>query len=83
MAQLLVRGVVTHNVEAYEIVTGCPAKHISWRFPRETIDKLESLQWWNFSDSELKTYAPYFKPDIYLTKDINYLDELISTCKKE
>ena len=75
-------GVVTHNVDAYEIVAGCPAKHIAWRFPSETIQKLESLKWWNFSDSELKKYAQYFKPDIDLNQNIKCLDELISICKK-
>ena len=45
--------VVTHDVQPYEIVGGVPAKHIGWRFSSYVIEKLQTLQWWNYDYDEL------------------------------
>ena len=39
---------VNKNVPPYAIVAGNPAKIIKFRFPDETIDKLQKLKWWDF-----------------------------------
>ena len=72
-------GVVTHDVKPYEIVAGCPAKHISWRFKNEIITKLENLQWWDLDDSELKKYLEFFSPNTDLNNDSSGLDFIIET----
>ncbi|AGE51474.1 chloramphenicol acetyltransferase [Paramecium bursaria Chlorella virus CvsA1] len=38
---------VVKDVEPYSIVGGNPAKHIKYRFSKETIDSLLELKWWN------------------------------------
>ncbi|CAM3685352.1 type B chloramphenicol O-acetyltransferase [Rheinheimera salexigens] len=48
------RAVVTKDVEPYEIVGSNPAKHIKYRFSSEKIKMLLEMEWWNWSDSELK-----------------------------
>lgn len=40
--------VVTHDVPAYTIVAGNPAKVIRKRFDDEVISKLEEIAWWNW-----------------------------------
>lgn len=49
--------VVTNNVEPYSIVGGVPARHIKYRFSQETINYLEKLKWWTWSDEKLKQHA--------------------------
>ncbi|RXP61845.1 antibiotic acetyltransferase [Lutibacter sp. HS1-25] len=45
------RSVVTKDVEPFSIVGGVPAKHIKYRFDKETIDKINNLEWWNWDES--------------------------------
>ena len=52
--------VVTHDVPAYEIWGGVPAKLIRKRFDDETVRKLSELKWWDWDEKALKRYAPYF-----------------------
>jgi len=40
---------VVKDVEPYSIVGGNPATEIRKRFPKETIEKLLELKWWNWS----------------------------------
>ena len=42
------RSVVTHDVSAYSIVGGNPAKILKSRFSLEEIEKLEELAWWDW-----------------------------------
>ncbi len=46
--------VVLHDVEPYSIVVGVPAKVKSYRFEKETINKLLKLQWWNWTEVKIK-----------------------------
>ncbi len=45
--------VVTRDVPAYAIVAGNPAKIIRYRFPDETIEKLQALAWWHWDEKTL------------------------------
>lgn len=46
--------VVTKDVPPYHIVAGVPARTIRPRFSQDIIDKIEAVQWWKFSASDLK-----------------------------
>lgn len=48
------RAVVTKDVAPYEIVGSNPAKHIRFRFSETEISQLLEMQWWLWSDEELK-----------------------------
>lgn len=52
--------VVTHDVPAYAIVGGTPAKIIRYRFDPEIIEKLEILKWWDWDLEKIKKYAEFF-----------------------
>ena len=54
--------VVTKNVPPYAIVVGSPSKMIRYRFCARTIELLESVQWWNFSDHEIKRFSLAISP---------------------
>lgn len=46
--------VVTKNVPPYAIVVGSPAKVIKYRFSDDIIKSLLEIQWWNWSDEDIK-----------------------------
>lgn len=46
-AVVLAGAVVTKDIEPYSIVGGVPAKHIRYRFDKETIELLLQSKWWN------------------------------------
>ncbi|CAK4074390.1 type B chloramphenicol O-acetyltransferase [Vibrio sp. 16] len=48
------RAVVTKDVAPYEVVGSNPAKHIKFRFSPEQIEMLLEMQWWYWSDEQLK-----------------------------
>ena len=64
--------VVTKNVPPYAIVAGNPAKVLKYRFPDNIIDRLLSLQWWNFSDEMLRESSELFKSFL----DVDVLERL-------
>jgi len=53
-AVIAANSVVTKDVEAYSIVGGNPAKLIKYRFSKETIEKLEEIQWWDWDIEKIK-----------------------------
>lgn len=52
--------VVTHDVPAYAIVAGAPAKVLRYRFSEDEIRKLITIKWWNWSEEKLKQYGNQF-----------------------
>ena len=52
--------VVTHDVEPYSIVVGCPAKPIKKRFDDETIKLLIESEWWHYSNKTIKDNIELF-----------------------
>lgn len=53
--------VVTNSVPDYAIVGGIPARVLRMRFCEEDIERLNELQWWNLSISELIRIAPLMR----------------------
>jgi virginiamycin A acetyltransferase len=48
------RAVVTKDVLPYSVVGGVPAKIIKMRFDDKTVQKLQSLRWWDWPDEQVK-----------------------------
>lgn len=63
---------VVNDVPPYAIVGGNPAKVIKYRFSKELIDKLLTIQWWNWSVDEIKNNIKYFNADIQKFCDTFY-----------
>jgi virginiamycin A acetyltransferase len=53
------RSVVTKDVPPYAIVAGSPARVVRYRFSQSVIDKLLSIQWWNWSLNKVYVAIPY------------------------
>jgi acetyltransferase-like isoleucine patch superfamily enzyme len=45
--------VVTHDVPAFGIVAGVPAKVVGFRFSKDQVEKLLQIAWWNWSKEEI------------------------------
>ena len=56
--------VVTHDVPAYEIWAGVPAKKIGQRFPDCIISELEKIKWWEFPRAIIEKKFDIFEKDI-------------------
>lgn len=46
--------VVVNDIPPYAVAVGVPAKVVKYRFDDATIEKLQSLEWWNWSIEDLK-----------------------------
>lgn len=57
--------VVTADVSDYSIVGGVPARLIRPRFPEEVVRQLLKIQWWNWSEDQLRQAQPWLaQPDV-------------------
>jgi len=57
-AVISARAVVVKDIPPYAVVGGNPAKIIKYRFEKEEIQKLQSIQWWNWTEPEVKAAMP-------------------------
>ncbi len=48
------------NAEPYSLIGGNPAKLIKKRFTKEQIDKLLEIKWWDWDDSKINKFTPYY-----------------------
>lgn len=55
--------VVTKDILPYAIVGGNPARTIKWRFRPEKIKALQEMQWWNWSDEQIKENIKFITGD--------------------
>jgi len=51
---------ITKDVPPYAIYGGVPAKLIKFRFPKDQIDSLLNIKWWEFSIEQLDLYKSLF-----------------------
>ena len=54
--------VVTHDIPAYEIWAGNPAKKIRNRFDEEISKELLQTTWWEWSDEKIDKYSHFLNP---------------------
>lgn len=52
------RALVTRDVEPYAIVGGNPARTIRKRFPEEQVAMLLEMDWWDWSEEQLRAAMP-------------------------
>ena len=54
---------ITKSVPDYAVVVGAPVRIIRYRYNQEQIVALNRIQWWNWSDDEIKArYNDFFLP---------------------
>jgi chloramphenicol O-acetyltransferase type B len=62
-AVIAARSVVTKDIPPYAVVGGNPAEVIKYRFHKDEIEKLLKLQWWNWSEAEVKAAISFICSD--------------------
>lgn len=61
--------VVSKDIPPYAVAIGCPIRIVRYRFPEDTIAKLQQIEWWNFDVNGLKDVEKYeFDIDAFLHK---------------
>ena len=58
--------IVTHDVEPYSIVAGVPARVIGYRCPKEMIDQMIEIAWWDLPEQTIIDHL-----EMILTSDIS------------
>ncbi len=67
--------VVTHNVAAYTIVAGVPARPLRQRFEPAQIQWLLASKWWEQSDAWLREHQPLFEDIQRMQVALNNLEQ--------
>lgn len=52
--------VVSKDIPAYAIAVGCPIKIIKFRYPKEIIEELIDLKWWDQNEEVFQKVEEYF-----------------------
>ena len=61
--------VVTKDVPPFAIVAGNPARIIRYRFPKDSIEKLQKIQWWNWAFRTVRhRLLDFFDIDTFIQK---------------
>jgi acetyltransferase-like isoleucine patch superfamily enzyme len=63
-AIIAANSVVSKDVPAYSIVAGSPAKVINYRFEEDVVNKLNDLEWWNWSTEKIEKNKFLFKEKV-------------------
>lgn len=66
--------VVTHDVPAYAVVAGNPAKIIKMRFDDNTIREIEASKWWEKKPEELYRYYDYMTAPLLMLEKMRSWD---------
>ncbi len=56
--------VVTHDVPAYAVVAGVPAKILRYRFNQDQINELLKIGWWNWHRTKIMKNVHFFYDDV-------------------
>ena len=75
-AVIAANSVVVKDVAPYSIVGGNPATHIKYRFDKECIEKLQTIQWWYWNNPQIKSRLENFQGDAEEFADIYYQEAL-------
>lgn len=62
--------VVIKDVPPYAVVGGVPAKVIKYRFSQEIIDRLQEMQWWDWTEEKLKNNMELFQREDLTLEDL-------------
>lgn len=64
--------IITKDVPDYAVVVGAPARIVRYRYTQEQISALNKVQWWNWSDDEIRErYEDFYLPvDEFIKKYI-------------
>lgn len=62
--------VVTKDVPSYAVVGGVPAKVIKYRFSQDIIEKLQEMQWWDWTGEKLRENMELFQKADLMIEDI-------------
>ena len=57
------RAVVTRDVRPYAIVVGSPAREIARRFDDATVDRLLTINWWDWPAEKVQACAGVLQSD--------------------
>ena len=66
--------IVTKHVPPYAVVAGVPARVIKYRFPEETIQRLQELSWWRYRAADLVN-IPFEKVDAAIDEIRRRIDD--------
>lgn len=56
--------VVTRDVPPYAVVVGNPARIVRYRFPPDLRERLLRVQWWRWSEEQIRQMRPYLEGDV-------------------
>jgi serine acetyltransferase len=52
--------VVSKDIPPYAVAVGCPIRVVRYRFDEEKIEALKRIEWWNFTEEQLRDVERYF-----------------------